>query len=171
MGAVIGHEITHEFDDQGNRFDAEGNMVNWWTPEDKKKFDERAKVVQEQYDAYTVLDSVPVNGKLTLGENTADLGGLSVAYDALQIALAKNGRPAAIDGLTPEQRFFIAWANVWSRKYRDDALLNLVKTNPHSPARFRAIGPPANMESFFQAFDVKEGDPMRRPANMIARIW
>jgi len=171
MGAVIGHEITHEFDDQGNRFDANGNMVNWWTPDDKKEFDERAKVVQEQYDAYTVLDSVHVNGKLTLGENTADLGGLSVAFDALQLALAKNGQPGNIDGLKPEQRFFIAWANVWGRKYRDDALLNLVKTNPHSPSHFRAIGPISNMESFFQAFNVKEGDPMRRPENMIANIW
>jgi len=171
MGAVIGHEISHEFDDQGAKFDANGNMVNWWTPEDKKKFDERTEVVVKQFDAYTVLDSVHVNGKLTLGENIGDLGGLSVAYDALQLALAKDGNPGNIDGLTPDQRFFIAWANVWGRKTRDDALLNQVKTNPHSPSLYRTIGPISNMQPFFDAFNVKHGDPMRRPDSLIARIW
>ena len=171
MGAVIGHEISHEFDDQGAKFDANGNMVNWWTPEDKKKFEERTEVVVKQFDAYTVLDSVHVNGKLTLGENIGDLGGLSVAYDALQLALAKDGNPGKIDGLTPDQRFFIAWANVWGRKTRDDALLNQVKTNPHSPSLYRTIGPISNMQAFFDAFNVKHGDPMRRPDSLIARIW
>ena len=171
MGAVIGHEISHEFDDQGNKFDAEGNMENWWTPDDRKKFDERAQAVVNQYDHYTVLDSVHVNGKLTLGENIGDLGGTAVAYDALQLALAKNGRPGLIDGLTPEQRFFVAWANVWAGKMRDDALLNQVKTNPHSPGQFRSYGPLSNMQHFFDAFNIKPGDPMRRPDSLIAKIW
>ncbi len=171
MGAVIGHEISHEFDDQGNKFDADGNMNNWWTPEDKKKFDARAQVVVNQYDAYTVLDTVHVNGKLTLGENIADLAGTAVAYDALQLALTRNGRPGKIDGLTPEQRFFIAWANVWGGKTRNDALLNQVKTDPHSPLQLRAIGPLSDTQAFFDAFNVKPGDPMRRPDSLIAKIW
>jgi putative endopeptidase len=171
MGAVIGHEISHEFDDQGNKFDADGNMNNWWTPEDKKNFEMKAKVVVDQYDTYTVLDSVHVNGKLTLGENIADLGGTAVAYDALQLSLAKTGRPEKIDGFTPEQRFYIAWANVWGRKVRDDALLNQVKTNEHSPGNWRAVGPLSNTQHFFDAFNVKPGDPMRRPDNVIANIW
>lgn len=171
MGAVIGHEITHGFDDQGSRFDANGNMVNWWTDEDKEKFEARTKVVEEQFNNYTVLDTVKVNGKLTLGENIADLGGLAVAYDALQIALEKKGRPGKIDGFTPEQRFFISYAVAWRSKYRDDALLNLVKTNPHAPPYYRANGPLSNMPQFFTAFDVQPGDSMRRPDSLIAKVW
>jgi putative endopeptidase len=171
IGAVIGHEISHEFDDQGNKFDADGNMVNWWTEDDKKKFDAKAQVVVDQFDAYTVLDSVHVNGKLTLGENIADLAGTAVAYDALQLALARSGNPGKIEGYTPEQRFYIAWANVWGRKTRDDALLNQVKTNEHSPANYRVIGPLSNTQHFFDAFGVKPGDSMRRPDSLIARIW
>ncbi|MFQ5630667.1 MAG: M13 family metallopeptidase, partial [bacterium] len=171
MGAVIGHEITHGFDDQGSQFDADGNMSNWWTPEDKQRFEAKTKVVEEQFNEYTILDSVHVNGKLTLGENIADLGGLAVAYDALQIALEKNGRPGKIDGFTPEQRFFLAYATGWRVKTRDDALLNQVKTDPHSPANFRAVGPISNMPEFFDAFQVKAGDAMRRPDSTIAKIW
>ncbi len=171
MGAIIGQEVTHGFDDQGSQFDAEGNMVNWWSEADKEQFKAKTKVVEEQFDAYTVLDSVHVNGKLTLGENIADLGGLAVAYDALQIALEKNGRPDKIDGATPEQRFFIAYANAWCGKTRDDALLNQVKTNPHSPALYRAIGPLSNTPAFFAAFAVQPGNAMRRPDSMLAKIW
>ena len=171
MGAVIGHEISHEFDDQGNKFDADGNMMNWWTEDDKKKFDAKAQIVVDQFDAYTVLDSVHVIGKLTLGENIADLAGTAVAFDALQLALTRNGTPRKIDGYSPEQRFFIAWANVWGRKTRDDALLNQVKTNEHSPANLRVIGPLSNTQHFFDAFGVKPGDPMRRPDSLIVKIW
>lgn len=171
MGAIIGHEITHGFDDKGSMFDAGGNLNNWWSAEDQKEFVAKTKMVEEQFDAYTVLDSVHVNGKLTLGENIADLGGLAVAYDALQIALEKNGNPGKIEGFTPEQRFFISYARSWRGKYRDDALLNLVKTNPHSPPSFRAIGPLTNTPAFFAAFEIQAGDAMRRPDSLLAKVW
>ncbi len=171
IGTVIGHEITHGYDDSGSRFNEEGNMINWWSDEDKKNFEEKIKIVEEQFDEYVVLDSVNLNGKLTLGENIADLGGIAIAYDALQMALEKNGRPENIDGYTPEQRFFLSYATIWRNKHRDDALLNQVKTDPHSPAYFRVIGPLSNTPTFFQAFDVKEGDEMRRPDSILAKIW
>lgn len=171
MGAIIGHEITHGFDDKGSLFDSDGNMTNWWTQEDKEKFEAKTKVVEEQFDNFTVLDSVNVNGKLTLGENIADQGGLAVAYDALQISLERKGNPGKIDGFTPEQRFFISYAAAWRGKYRDDALLNLVKTNPHSPPYFRAIGTLSNIPQFFEAFNVQPGDPMRRPDSLLAKVW
>jgi putative endopeptidase len=171
MGAVIGHEITHGFDDKGSLFDAQGNMNNWWKEKDRKEFEDRAKVIEDQFEAYTVLDTVHLNGKLTLGENIADLGGLAVAYDALQIALEKKGRPGNIDGFTPEQRFFISYATTWRSMYRDDALLNQVKTNPHAPALYRAIGPLSNLPDFFAAFEVEPGDAMRRPDSLLASIW
>jgi putative endopeptidase len=171
MGAVIGHEITHGFDDKGSKFDSDGNMNNWWTDEDRKKFEEKAKVVEDQFNKYTVLDTVNVNGKLTLGENIADLGGVAVAYDALQIALEKKGRPGKIDRFTPEQRFFISYATVWRNLYRDDALLNLVKTDPHSPPNLRTSGPLSNSQAFFEAFNVQPGASMRRPDSLLAKIW
>ena len=171
MGAVIGHEITHGFDDQGRKFDADGNMVNWWSEDDRKKFEEKAGVLEEQFNAYTVLDSFNINGKLTLGENIADLGGLAVAYNALQIALENNGRPGKIDGFTPEQRFFISYATAWRGKIRDDALLNQIKTDTHAPARLRAVGSLSNTPQFFEAFAVQRGEPMRRPDSLLARIW
>jgi len=171
MGVIIGHEITHGFDDMGSLFDSDGNMTNWWTEEDKQQFEAKTKVIEEQFSNYTVLDSVKVNGKLTLGENIADLGGLAVAYDALQIAMERKGHPGDIDGFSPEQRFFISYGTAWRSKYRDDALLNLVKTDPHSPPHLRAIGPLSNMPQFFAAFDVQPGDPMRRPDSLIAKVW
>jgi putative endopeptidase len=171
MGMVIGHEITHGYDDQGRQFDADGNMNNWWTEEDKKLFDAKTKILEEQFNEYVVLDSVHINGKLTLGENIADLGGLAVAYDALQIALKKSGSPGLIDGFTPEQRFFISYASNWRSLYRDDALLNQVKTDPHTPPYYRVIGPLSNMPPFFEAFNVKPGDPMRRPDSLLAKVW
>ncbi len=171
IGYAIGHELTHGFDDQGSRFDAAGNMTNWWTEEDRQKFDARTKMLAEQFDQYTVLDSVHVNGKLTLGENIADLGGIAVAFDALQIALEKHGRPGKIDGFTPEQRFFIACASVWRGKIRDEALLERIKTDPHSPAMVRGFAPMTNTPPFFAAFDIKPGEPMRRPDSLLVKIW
>jgi putative endopeptidase len=171
MGVVIGHEITHGYDDQGRQFDANGNMNNWWLEEDKKLFDAKTKVLEEQFNEYVVLDSVHINGKLTLGENIADLGGLAVAYDALQIALEKSGNPGLIDGFTPDQRFFISFASIWRSLYRDDALLNQVKTDSHTPPYYRVIGPLSNMPQFFEAFTVKPGDPMRRADSLLAKVW
>lgn len=171
MGAVIGHEISHGFDDQGSRFDFQGNMVNWWTEDDKKRFNERSEKLVAQFDAYEALDSVYVQGKLTLGENIGDLGGLNAAYDALQIYLEENGNPGLIDGFTPEQRLFISWATIWRTKYRDETLRTQVLTDPHSPGMFRAIGPLTNMETFYAAFDIQEGDELWRSEEDRVIIW
>jgi putative endopeptidase len=171
MGAVIGHEISHGFDDQGSRFDAEGNLRNWWTEQDLSLFRERGKALADQYSQYEPLDSVFVNGEFTLGENIGDLGGLSVAYDGLQLFLNENGRPGPINGLTPEQRFFLSWATIWRIKYRDETLRTQVKTDPHAPGMYRAIGPLTNMDAFYEAFSVGEGDPMYRPAAERVKIW
>src|SRR5439155_27378638 len=135
MGAVIGHEMSHGFDDQGRRFDATGNLRDWWTKEDADKYNAQAQRVVEQFNAYTVVDSVThVNGRLTLGENIGDLGGLTIAYQALQKALKEKGRPGLIDGFTPEQRFFLGWAQVWRTLQRDEAAKVQVMSNPHAPA-------------------------------------
>ncbi len=171
MGAVIGHEISHGFDDQGSRFDWEGNMINWWTDEDKERFEARTEKLVAQFDAYEPLDSVNVQGKLTLGENIGDLGGLNAAYDALQIYYAENGRPEKIDGFTGEQRFFISWATIWRTKYRDETLRTQILTDPHSPGMFRAIGPLVNMETFYAAFDIQEGDELWKPEEERVKIW
>ncbi|MEQ8550985.1 MAG: M13 family metallopeptidase [Cyclobacteriaceae bacterium] len=171
MGAVIGHEISHGFDDQGSRFDWSGNMVNWWTEDDRTNFDARTGQLVAQFDAYEPLDSVNVQGKLTLGENIGDLGGLAAAYDGLQIHLKENGHPGEIDGFTPEQRFFISWATIWRTKYRDETLRTQIMTDPHSPGMFRAVGPLVNIDEFYAAFDVKEGDPIFKPEEERVRIW
>ena len=171
IGAVIGHEISHGFDDQGSRFDADGNMNNWWTPSDAEKFQSRTGKLVDQYAAYTPLDSVFVNGKLTLGENIGDLGGINVAYDGLQRHLAGNGRPEAIDGFSPEQRFFISWATIWRIKYRDETLRTQINTDPHSPGMYRANGPISNLTSFYEAFGVEEGDGMWRADSVRVQIW
>jgi putative endopeptidase len=140
MGAVIGHEMTHGFDDQGAQFDPQGNLRNWWSPSDLAKFKTGTGLVAAQYDAYTVLDSLHVNGKLTLGENLADLGGLSVAYAALEKALAEKGRPPLIDGFTPEQRFFLAWAQIWRQNITPEAQRVRINTDPHSPGEGEPTG-------------------------------
>lgn len=171
MGAVIGHEISHGFDDQGSRFDSEGNMINWWTDTDKEQFDARTARLVAQFDAYEPLDSVNVQGQLTLGENIGDLGGLNAAYDALQIYLSENGNPGLIDGFTAEQRFFISWATIWRTKYRDETLRTQILTDPHSPGMFRAIGPLENMETFYQAFDIKAGDDLFKAPEDRVIIW
>lgn len=171
IGAAIGHEISHGYDDQGSKFDMDGNLKNWWTEEDRKSFEAKTNVIVEQFNNYTVLDSVPVNGKLTLGENIGDQGGLAIAFDAFKIALKKKGSAGLIDGFTPEQRFFLSYGTIWRNKYRDDAMLNLVKTDPHSPPQYRVLGTLSTMPAFHEAFDVQPGDAMRRADSLTAKIW
>jgi putative endopeptidase len=172
MGAVIGHEMTHGFDDQGRRFDAQGNLRDWWTPADADRFKERAQRVVDQFDSYTVVDSAThVNGRLTLGENIADLGGLKIAYAAFQRSLKGKPHPRPIDGLTAEQRFFLAWAQIWRSKSTDPALRNQVTVDPHAPALWRVMGPLSNLPEFAAAFHCKTGDAMVRPDSLRAEIW
>ena len=171
IGAVIGHEMTHGFDDSGRQFDSKGILRDWWTPEDATKYKAAAQLVVDQFNGFTVVDDQShVNGRLTLGENIADLGGLTVAYFALQKAMA-NKPHTKIDGFTPEQRFFLAWAQIWRGLQRPEAELQNLKTNPHSPGKWRVNGPLANMPEFREAFACKEGDAMVRPENLRARIW
>ncbi|MDA9341669.1 M13 family metallopeptidase [Flavobacteriaceae bacterium] len=171
IGAVIGHEISHAFDDSGARFDANGNLVNWWSEEDLKQFTTRGDALATQYSKIEVLDSVYINGKFTLGENIGDLGGVLGAYDGLQMLYEKNGRPEDIDGFTAEQRFFMSWATVWRTLTRDEELRNRIKTDPHSPGRTRATQPLINIDTFYEAFDIKEGDGMFVPVEERVRIW
>ncbi|WP_421498134.1 M13 family metallopeptidase [Flavobacterium columnare] len=171
IGAVIGHEISHGFDDSGSRYDADGNLKNWWTDEDLKQFTGLGNALASQYSALQPLPGIFVDGKFTLGENIGDLGGVNAAYDGLQLFLSKNGRPATIDGFTPEQRFFISWATIWRSKMRDEAIKNQVKTDPHSPGMYRAYIPLTNVDAFYQAFNIKEGDKLFvKPENRI-KIW
>jgi len=171
LGAVIGHEMTHGFDDSGRQFDAQGILRDWWTPEDASKYKAAAQLVVDQFNGYTVVDSVShVNGRLTLGENIADLGGLTVAYHAMEKAIAGKPHPR-IDGFTPEQRFFLGWAQVWRSLARPEQALNSLKTDSHSPNKWRVNGPLSNMPEFKQAFGCKESDPMVRPESLRARIW
>lgn len=171
IGAVIGHEISHAFDDSGARFDSDGNLVNWWTDSDLESFTERGNALAEQYSKIEVLDSVFINGKFTLGENIGDLGGVLGAYDGLQRFYKENGRPEDIDGLTAEQRFFMSWATVWRTKQREKSLRSQIKTDPHSPGRYRAIQPLLNIDAFYEAFDIKEGDAMYLKPEDRVRIW
>jgi putative endopeptidase len=170
IGAVIGHEMTHGFDDQGRQYDAKGNLRDWWTKEDGEKFNAKAAMVGQQYSKFSPLDSVYVNGKLTMGENLADLGGLTIAYQAFQkTAQAKEGK--SIDGFTPNQRFFLAWGQIWRTNIRPEAARQQVLTDPHSPGQFRTNGPLMNMPEFYQAFGCKPTDKMERPTTEQARIW
>ncbi len=171
IGAVIGHEISHAFDDSGARFDANGNLKNWWTEEDLKQFTSRGNALADQYSAIEVLDSVHINGKFTLGENIGDLGGVLGAYDGLQMHYAENGHPEKIDGFTGEQRFFMSWTTVWRTKIRENALRTQIKTDPHSPGDTRAIQPLLNVQSFYDAFDIKEGDKMYLAPEKRVDIW
>jgi putative endopeptidase len=171
LGAVIGHEMTHGFDDSGRQFDAQGNLRDWWTPEDAAKYKAAAQRVVDQFNGYTVVDSVShVNGRQTLGENIADLGGLTVAYYAMEKAMAGKAR-TKIDGFTPEQRFFLAWAQVWRSLNRPEQALQQIKSDAHSPGKWRVNGPLSNMPEFKKAFSCKDGDPMVRPDSLRARIW
>jgi putative endopeptidase len=171
IGAVIGHEMTHGFDDQGRQFDAKGNLTDWWTSQSATNFQARAKGIVKQFDDYVAVDDLPVNGLLTTGENIADLGGLKIAYAALQKALAEKPAPDKIDGYTPTQRFFLSWATVWRTNQRPEVARLRAQTDPHSPPRLRVLGPLSNLPEFIDAFDVPEGSPMRRaPADRV-EIW
>jgi putative endopeptidase len=172
IGVVIGHEITHGYDDEGRKFDADGNLHGWWTDDDAKAFEERAQKVVDEYNAFQPLPGLHVNGKLTLGENIADLGGVVIAYDALQLALQKDpAKRVKIDGLTPEQRFFISFAQIWRTNIREPEQRRRITIDPHSPGQFRAIGPLVNLPVFYQAFGVESGDLMWRSPEQRAKIW
>ncbi|WP_396156489.1 M13 family metallopeptidase [Flavobacterium sp.] len=171
IGAVIGHEISHGFDDQGATYDAEGNLKDWWTAEDLTKFTALGNALADQYSALEPLPGIKVDGKFTLGENIGDLGGINAAYDGLQLYLKENKNPGLIDGYTPEQRLFISWATIWRSKMRDEALKNQVKTDPHSPGMYRAYVPLLNLETFYQAFDIKQGDGMYTAPDKRVIIW
>ena len=171
IGSVIGHEISHGFDDQGSKFDQAGNLKNWWTDDDLKKFQSKTNMVVDQYNNYKVLDTLRVNGKLTLGENIADLAGLSVAYEAFKTYSPQGKSTDKIDGFTPDQRFFLSWAQIWRSKSRPEAEANQIQTDPHSPGRFRANGPLSNMVEFYNIYNVKPGDRMWRPETERVKIW
>lgn len=170
IGAVIGHEISHGFDDQGRKFDGKGALRDWWTEEDNTRFQARAGRLVEQYAAFSPLPGLNVNGQLTLGENIGDLSGLAVAHKAWRIALGGEPSPV-LDGYTGEQRFFIGWAQVWARKYRDDELRKRLLTDPHSPAEYRCNGIVRNMPAFVEAYGVKAGDALYLPPEQVVRIW
>ena len=171
IGGVIGHEISHGFDDSGSRYNADGNLVDWWTAEDLKQFSALTGALAAQYSALEPLPGTFVDGKFTLGENIGDLGGVNAAYDGLQLYLKENGNPGLIDGYTPEQRFFISWSTIWRSKMRDEALKNQVKTDPHSPAMYRAYVPLQNIDNFYKAFDIKATDGMYISPEKRVRIW
>jgi len=170
MGAVIGHEISHGFDDQGSKFDADGNLKMWWTQTTRKQFEERTGVLTRQYDGFVAIDTMHVSGKLTLGENIGDLGGLAIAFTALENSMkGKNVEP--VDGFTPEQRFFLSWAQVWRRVVRPEQLRLQVRTDPHSPADFRVNGPLANLQAFYNAFACDAYGKMYLSPEKRALIW
>ncbi len=171
IGAVIGHEISHGFDDEGSRFNAEGNLVDWWTEADLNQFTALGIALADQYSALEPLPGIHVDGKFTLGENIGDLGGINAAYDGLQLYIRENGNPGLIDGYTPEQRLFISWATIWRSKMRDEALKNQVKTDPHSPGMYRAYVPLLNLDTFYDAFNIKIGDGMYFEPNKRVKIW
>jgi len=171
IGATIGHEMTHGFDDGGRQYDAQGNLRDWWTAEDEKAFTERAALLVKQFDAFEPIPGMHINGTLTLGENLADLGGLSIAYDAFE--QSRQGKPAAVshDGFTPEQRFFLSYAETWRFKIREEALRARLLTDEHAPPKYRVMGPLVNLPSFAAAFNCKAGDAMVRPAKDRPNNW
>ncbi len=170
IGAVIGHEMSHGFDDSGSQYDKDGTLRNWWTKDDLAKFKARTELLVKQYDAYTVLDTLHVNGKFTLGENIGDLGGLNIAYDAFK--MTKQGKSKSkIDGFTSDQRFFLSYAQVWRGSSLPETAANLIQTDPHSPAQYRAIGAPVNMDAWYQAFNVKPGDKLYKKPEERIKIW
>jgi putative endopeptidase len=170
IGAIIGHEISHAFDDQGSKYDADGNLKDWWTDTDRDAFHKQTARLVEQYNQYAPLAGKTVNGELTLGENIADLSGMSIAYKAYQLSL-DGYRAPEIDGWTGDQRFFLGWAQSWQRKYRDAEMINRLLTDPHSPSMFRANGPCTNFDPFYPAFDVKPGDQLYRAPEERITIW
>jgi predicted metalloendopeptidase len=171
IGAVIGHEISHGFDDSGSRYNADGNLVDWWTADDLKQFTALTGALAAQYSALQPLPGTFVDGKFTLGENIGDLGGVNAAYDGLQLYLKENGNPGLIDGYTPEQRFFISWSTIWRSKMRDEALKSQVKTDPHSPGMYRAYVPLQNVDTFYEAFNIQPTDGMYIAPEKRVKIW
>jgi putative endopeptidase len=170
IGAVIGHEISHGFDDQGSKYDATGELKNWWTPEDRKNFDGRTGTLAKQFDSYSPLPDLYVNGQLTLGENIADLAGLNIAYAAYKLSL--NGKPAPVlNGYTGDQRFFLGYAQVWRYKTRDAAARQALLSDPHSPPKFRVIGAVRNTDVWYSAFNIKPGDALYLPPEMRVHLW
>jgi putative endopeptidase len=168
IGVVIGHEMTHGFDDEGRKFDKNGNLKDWWTPEDSERFEEHTKVLADQFSSFVVIDSIHADGKLSLGENIADLGGLNISYQAFKMA---NKETRKIDGYTPDQRFFLAYAHVWASNIRDKEILRRTKEDVHSLGRYRVIGPLRNVAQFCTAFDVKPGQGMYLDEAKRAKIW
>ncbi len=171
IGAVIGHEISHGFDDSGSRYNADGNLVNWWTEDDLKQFTGLGGALADQYSQLEPLPDTFVDGKFTLGENIGDLGGVNAAYDGLQLYLKDKGRPENIDGFTPEQRFFISWGTIWRTKMRDEAIKNQVKTDPHAPGMYRAYVPLQNVDTWYEAFDIKPTDKLFVEPDNRVKIW
>jgi putative endopeptidase len=170
IGAVIGHEMSHGFDDSGSQYDKDGTLRNWWTKDDLAKFKARTELLGKQFDAYTVQDTIHVNGKLTMGENIGDLGGLNMAYEAFK--MTKQGKAAKkIDGFSPDQRFFLAWAQVWRGSSLPETEVQLVQTDSHSPAQYRTIGAPVNMDAWYTAFGVKAGDKLYKKPEDRIKIW
>ena len=170
IGMVIGHELTHAFDDQGAQYDKEGNVKNWWTKDDYEKFEAKTQQVIDRYSSFTVLDSVHLKGALTVGENTADNGGIAIAYDAFK--LTEQGQDTTrIDGFTPDQRFFLSIAQIWRVKTRDEYLRTYVTTNSHSPPIWRVNGPLMNFSPFYEAFNVKPGDVNYKTEEERIKIW
>ena len=170
IGSVIGHEIGHGFDDQGSKYDGDGNLASWWTPADRKAFEQRTGALIAQYDGYCPLEGRCVSGALTVGENIGDLGGLSIAYKAYHLSLEGRAAPT-IDGFTGDQRFFLGWAQAWARKYRDEELMKRLKNDPHSPSEYRVNGTVVNVPAFYDAFGVTPQDRMYRPAEKRVKIW
>jgi predicted metalloendopeptidase len=170
IGAVIGHEISHGFDDEGSKYDGDGNLKNWWTETDRKAFEELTGKLVAQYESYEPLPGRRLNGKLTLGENIADLSGMAIAYKAYMLSLGTDGGKT-LDGYTPGQRFFLGWSQIWRRKYRDDEMVRRLLIDPHSPSAFRANGPVANLDAFYEAFGVKPGDRLYKPPAERIQIW
>ena len=170
-GSWAGHELTHGFDDEGRHYDAQGNLRDWWLPSDTTRFDVQAQRMVNQFDGYIQIDTTHVNGKLTLGENIADYGGLLTAYDAMERALNRTGKRETIDGYTPEQRFFIAYAQTWREHSRPQTMLTRATVDPHAPAEWRTNGPLSDMTAFAKTFDCKPGDPMVRPRDLVPQIW
>jgi len=170
IGAVIGHEIGHGFDDSGRKYDGGGKLSDWWTEEDAEKFEARKNKLAAQYDSYVAIDDIRINGQFTSGENIGDLGGLAIAYKAYKLSLADEAG-LEIEGMTADQRVFFGWAQVWRRLYRDAELKKRITTDPHSPARFRVNGVVVNIPGFYDAFDVNPGDGMYLPAEDRVKIW
>jgi putative endopeptidase len=170
IGAVIGHEMSHGFDDSGSKYDKDGNLKNWWTDEDRSKFETKTKALGQQFDAYTILDTIHVIGNLTMGENIGDLGGLNAAYTAFK--MTKQGQSSEkTDGFTPDQRFFLSWAQVWRGNILPETAAQFIKTDPHSPGPYRTIGAPVNMDAWYEAFDVKPGEKLYKKPEDRIRLW